>query len=284
MSLPFTILAAALLSPDVLARWPRRAVLAACFTTLSITLYFFQWTALCLGAGACLGLMVVYDTLTKDTKRKSSILALAALCIGALLGSPQIFYNARIFADPALDPILERIGRGQVMPPGDPYVYVNLVNYWVWLKLVITAVVLWRFPQRGIAMFAAVGAGRLRIGEQCDPHPPGIRKLALDVRLWPVSCHSGLRRCRRADAAAFGSAPFRRTLWRPRSFRPWFCDRSKSNSHPNRCSCARTPTTSPDRPILADIPDDGQRSIVGHVPAQLAAQSMPGGRLLYHFP
>ena len=55
LSLPITILAAALLSPDVIGRAPRRAILAALFTALSITLYFFQWTALCVGAGGLPG-------------------------------------------------------------------------------------------------------------------------------------------------------------------------------------------------------------------------------------
>lgn len=284
LSLPFTILAAALLSPDFLARRPRRAVLAALFTTLSITLYFFQWTALCLGAGACLGLMVVYDTLTKGTLRKSSVLALAALCIGALLGSPQIFYNARIFADPALDPILERIGRGQVMPPGNPYVYVNLVNYWVWLKLVITAVVLWFFPKRGIAMFAAVGLAGYALANSAiltrlefenwhwmyvyGPFlaiPVYVGAVALMLRLLGPRLSAGL------VAAAFVSAVVLRTV--------------EVKLAPESMLVRRyAEDIAPIRPILAAIPDDGQRSIVGHVPAQLAALSMPGGRLLYHFP
>ncbi len=284
LSLPFTILAAAMLSPDVIGRAPRRAILAALFTALSITLYFFQWTALCVGAGACLGLLAAYDTLTKGRKRRASFVASAAFAAGVLIGSPQILYNARIFADPALDPILERIGRGQVMPPGDPYVYVNLVNYWVWLKVLVSVAVIWRFRSRGVAMFAAVGLAGYALANSAI-----ITRLEFENWHWmyvygpflavPVYVGTvaamlrwlGLRVSAAIVTVMFVSAVTLRALevkLAPESMlvRGYAAD------------------IAPIRPLLESIPDDGQRSIAGFVPAQIAALSMPGGRLLYHFP
>lgn len=284
LSLPITILAAALLSPDVLGRAPRRAILAALFTALSITLYFFQWTALCVGAGACLGLLAVYDTLTKGQKRRASIIAAFAFAAGVLLGSPQILYNARIFADPALDPILERIGRGQVMPPGDPYVYVNLVNYWVWLKAIASIAVIWWFRSRGVAMFAAVGLAGYALANSAI-----ITRLEFENWHWmyvygpflaiPVYVGTvafmlrwlGLRVSVGIVAVMFVSAVALRSM-------------EVKLAPESMLVRGYADDIAPIRPLLASIPDDGQRSIAGFVPAQLAALSMPGGRLLYHFP
>jgi hypothetical protein len=284
LSLPFTILAATLLSPEVLRRAPRRAILAALFTTLSISLYFFQWTALCVGAGACLAIFAAYDIVTKNDNRKSSALAIMALGLGVLLGSPQILYNARIFAAPELEPILERIGRGQVIPPGNPYVYVNLVNYWVWLKLSIGAIVIWRFRSRGIALFLAVGLGGYALANSAI-----VTRLEFENWHWMYVYGPFL-----AMPVYVGSVALMLRVFGPKLSIAAVALTCVSAVILRGMEVKLAPESmlvrkfaadiAPIRPLLATIPDDGQRCIAGFVPAQLAALSMPGGRLLYHFP
>ena len=211
-------------------------------------------------------------------------MAAVAFAIGVLLGSPQILYNARIFADPALDPILERIGRGQVMPPGDPYVYVNLVNYWVWLKALAGIAVIWWFRSRGVAMFAAVGLAGYALANSAIVTRLEFENwhwmyvygpfLAIPVYVGTVALMLrwlGLRVSAAIVAVMFVSAVALRAV-------------EVKLAPESMLVRGDAADLAPIRPLLASIPDDGQSSIAGFVPAQIAALSMPGGRLLYHFP
>jgi hypothetical protein len=54
----------------------------------------------------------------------------AVLAGGIVLGAPQVYANARTFADPGYRPVLHRMNRGYHFPPDDPRRMQQLRNYW----------------------------------------------------------------------------------------------------------------------------------------------------------
>jgi hypothetical protein len=109
--------------------------------TVCIHLYFFFWTAAVLGMGLYLGALAIAAVGKENPSRRRSELTFVAMVLlgGILLGSPQIYTNARAFADPEVQPILQRMSRGQKLPAGHPAVTRHVRKFWVFAKLAFGA-------------------------------------------------------------------------------------------------------------------------------------------------
>ena len=130
---------------------------AALMIALTVSLYFFQWTALIVGAGAILLVFVMWDIFHKNELKTASILALSLLGIGFAAGLPQVISNASTFRESFMKPILDRVGRVQMIPSGDPILTINLVNRWVWGKLLLAFLLSYYYRSRGLLIFSSVG-------------------------------------------------------------------------------------------------------------------------------
>lgn len=125
-------------------------LLALCFY-----LYFFFWTAAVVGIGG----FIVWKLFCawQDPTCRAPAFARAKLCGlvlagGLILGAPQVYSNARTFAAPEYQPILQRLSRGRNIGADRESRFRNLKNLWLWLKLGIGAVgILW-FRQRRLTL------------------------------------------------------------------------------------------------------------------------------------
>jgi hypothetical protein len=132
------------------------AALGAC-----VLLCFFFWTAAVAGLGLYLAARLVAWRLAAiggraeaaRVARREFVLGAVVLAGGLALGAPQILGNARMFADPEVKPVLQRLSRGQVLPPGHPLRTLYLRNSWAAAKLAAATVL--------IAALGAAGAWRL---------------------------------------------------------------------------------------------------------------------------
>ena len=156
-NLPVAILATSLLSPALFKKDWRFALPAVLMIGLTVSLYFFQWTALIVGAGPILLGFIVWDTYQKNDLKKASIMALLVLVMGFAAGLPQVISNASTFGEFSMKPILDRVGRGQRIPSGDPILTINLVNRWVWGKIVLAILLSCYWRNRGLVIFTSVG-------------------------------------------------------------------------------------------------------------------------------
>jgi hypothetical protein len=141
LNLPFFLL----LLPALLWRNARSLgalAFGAICLMLCIHLYFFFWTAAVIGIGAY-GLCIAYLAWRKPSERAEHVarikLLAGILAAGLVLGAPQIYTNARTFADPKYGPILDRCTRPTHLPPGDPARSLNLRNRWEWGAIVVGA-------------------------------------------------------------------------------------------------------------------------------------------------
>ena len=137
LNLPWLLLLVAVLAPG-----GRRDRLAWAFGSICLglcfQLYFFFWTAALLGIGAYLGargLAWLLGRARDDDSRRELRLGAAVLVGGIVLGAPQVYDNARTFADPEYGPILQRMSRGRKLAPDDPQRTMYLKNIWAWAEL-----------------------------------------------------------------------------------------------------------------------------------------------------
>lgn len=284
LNLPFSMMAAALLSPLVLKRNPWFAAAAAAFTALTVTLYFFQWTALFAGAGSFLGLCLIFDACKRNEYRRATLLALAALGVGMAIGSPQILANARTFADPALQEVLERVGRGQKLPAGHPDLYANLANRWFWLKFVAACFIATAFRHRGLALFAGIGLMGYLLANSAI-----VTRTEFENWHWlyvynpftAIVIYAGLL------ALAFRWLGPRTTAACVAVFFVFgMALRCVEPALATESLLARrlADDIATIRPIVAGVPFDGESCMAGELGSHVLALSKPGGRLLYHFP
>jgi hypothetical protein len=66
----------------------------------------------------------------------------AVLAGGIILGAPQVYANARTFADPGYRPILHRMHKGREIPPGDPKRTQQLINSWPLAEIIVGGAVI----------------------------------------------------------------------------------------------------------------------------------------------
>ena len=71
---------------------------------------------------------------------------------GLALGAPQIYRTYELSRLPQLQPILERTCRAQHVPASDPFRRTNLINFWVWAKLVVGAIAILWFRFKGLGL------------------------------------------------------------------------------------------------------------------------------------
>lgn len=125
-------------------------LLALCFY-----LYFFFWTAAVVGIAAFIAWNLFWAW--RSESRRTTALARAKLCGfvlagGMILGAPQVYSNAKTFAAPQYQPILQRLSRGRnvAAEPEARFRYVK--NLWLWLKLGIGAVGILFLRRRRLAL------------------------------------------------------------------------------------------------------------------------------------
>lgn len=284
LNLPFSLLAAALLSPLLLHRKPLYAAAAAALTALTVTLYFFQWTALFAGAGSFLAMCLIYDAWKRTEYRRATMLALVALVVGMAIGSPQILSNARTFADPALQEVLERVGRGQKLPAGHPDLYANLPNRWFWLKFAAACLIATAFRHRGLALLTWIGFMGYMLANSAI-----VTRTEFENWHWlyvynpftAVVIDAGLvalaMRWLGPRTTAAGVAVFFVFGMALRCVEPALATESLRARR-------LADDIAPLRPIVAAVPFDGESCMAGELGSHVLALSKPGGRLLYHFP
>ncbi|MBX6315438.1 MAG: hypothetical protein IRY99_21380, partial [Isosphaeraceae bacterium] len=142
LNLPFLLLLVAALHPSVRDR--RKAVLmGAGLLGLCFLLYFFFWTAAVVALGGYLVSQLVLVWGASRERRAEPLrraqVAAAVLTGGMLIGAPQVYSNAQTFADVRYRPILERLSRGERVPPQDPARWRYAKNIWAWGKIAIGA-------------------------------------------------------------------------------------------------------------------------------------------------
>lgn len=130
-----------------------RAVAAgAVLFSLCILTNFYFWTAAALALGIYFLLLLAQAW--RRPRERNVLLPKAwtlvfIVAAGLAIGSPQILSNFRTFSKPALQPILERVCKGQTLEPNDPVRRLYVKNFWAWGKLAVGAA--------GIAVFPAAG-------------------------------------------------------------------------------------------------------------------------------
>jgi hypothetical protein len=165
LNLPILVLLVASLVPGGRG-WAASLILGVASLGLTILLYFYFWTA----AVVALGLYIVILLLDAwwNPERRRLALSRAGftstiLAGGLALGAPQIYENARTFAEPRYEPILRRCAKPFPLAPDDPARWKCFKNYWVWAKLAIGALgvlalrcsgigVLWCFTLAGYGL------------------------------------------------------------------------------------------------------------------------------------
>jgi hypothetical protein len=283
-NLPVSLLAAACLSPALLwvRKWP--ALWGGLFTGLTVSLYFFQWTAILCGGGLCLGLYFIFDQWRKTEYRNATLVALIALCLGIAMGLPQILANADTFSSPEMKPILDRVGRGQVIPPGHPARWNNLFNRWAWIKIPIALTIAFRYRHRGLVLFTSIGAMAYLLSISAiitglefenwhylyviNPY------LAIPIYAGLVSFLIGRQKQKIALIIVFVMAAtgfylrYTEATLAPHAIemREWF------------------EGVRPMRNAIAATKDDGRVCLAGLQAGRILSLSMPGGRLLFHEP
>ena len=125
-------------------------LLALCFY-----LYFFFWTAAVVGIGAFIAWNLFWAW--RDPAGRTAALARAKLCGlvlagGLILGAPQVYSNARTFAAPEYQPILQRLSRGRNVATDAEARTRYLKNYWLWLKLGLGALGILYFRVRRLSL------------------------------------------------------------------------------------------------------------------------------------
>lgn len=283
-NLPVSLLAAACLSPALLVwrKWP--AVFGVLLTALTVSLYFFQWTALFCGGGLCLGLYLIHDQWKKTEYRNATLLAMVALGLGIAIGLPQILANAQTFSSPEMKPILDRVGRGQIIPPGHPARWINVFNRWAWMKIVIAFLVAFRLKHRGVMLFATVGSVAYLLSIS-------VFITGIEFENWhylyvinpflAIAIYSGLVAYllqHEKDKAAAGMVlvmamtgfylRYREATLAPHAIemRQWY------------------EGVRPMRETVAATNDDGHTCLAGVQAGRILSLSMPGGRMLFHEP
>jgi hypothetical protein len=114
---------------------------------LCVQLYFFFWTAAVLAIAVILAARAVslvrgWGGERARRARTEIVFGTSILAGGLLLGAPQVLDNARAFRAPELKPILHRLSRGQVLPPGHAARVRYVKNYTVLSKLAFGAAVI----------------------------------------------------------------------------------------------------------------------------------------------
>ena len=150
LNLPFLLLMVAALVPSNRGRRARTMLGAVCLG-LCFQLYFFYWTAAvaALLASAIVGLAVG----RRGAEHRANVRSTALVLVGGLaIGLPQVHANARLFSNPEVRPILERMGRGRVLDADDPARTRYLANYWAWAKLGVGGLAILAFRVRGLGL------------------------------------------------------------------------------------------------------------------------------------
>jgi hypothetical protein len=128
-------------------------IFGAVMLGLSVRLYFFIWTAAVAGLTAYLaGLLALWAFGRSESAfaRREFRFGAAVVFAGLAIGAPQIVNNSQSFANPEIKPILQRISRGQVIPPDSPARSRHLKNNWAYAKLGF-----------GLAVIVGIGAWQL---------------------------------------------------------------------------------------------------------------------------
>lgn len=133
LNLPWFLFLAAILTPGGRRdRWAWAA--GAICLGLCFQLYFFFWTAALVGIGIYLGFRAAGWALARGEDRVARgaewKFVAAVVAGGMVLGAPQVYGNSRTFADPVYRPILDRMGRGHKLDPGDPQRTAHVKNVW----------------------------------------------------------------------------------------------------------------------------------------------------------
>jgi hypothetical protein len=132
LNLPWLLLLIAVLAPGGRRGWGAWALGSICLG-LCFQLYFFFWTAALLGIGVYLGVRAIawLAGRARDPEGwKELRFGAAVLAGGLVLGAPQVYGNARTFADPQYRPILDRMYRGRKLAPDDSIRTRYLMNGW----------------------------------------------------------------------------------------------------------------------------------------------------------
>jgi hypothetical protein len=143
LNLPFLLLLIAVLLPGGKKDWRAWLVGSICLG-LCFQLYFFFWTAALVGIGGYLAVRGLRLLVTRAGLEEWADVRFGAVVLagGMVLGAPQVYSNARTFADPAYRPTLDRMQRGRHLEPGDPQRTIYVKNKWPWLELTVGAAVI----------------------------------------------------------------------------------------------------------------------------------------------
>lgn len=283
-NLPVSLVAAALLSPCVLKRHPGWSIYAVIATATTVMLYFFQWTALVSGGGLCLVCYLVWDQYHRSEYRRATMIAIGALALGAVLGLPQILSNAATFSTPEMKPILDRVGRGQHIPWGDPSRWNNVMNRWAWIKIIVAFLIAARLKHRGLILFSSIGAMGYVLSisvfltgiEFENWHWLYVINPFLAVVIYTGLIQFLISRNRNAIAWLIVLAGMTSGL---------YIRYYEALIAPDAIAMRRwADGVKPMREIVGKIQDDGKVCIAGEQASRILSLSMPGGRILFHDP
>ncbi len=154
LNMPFLLLVVASLSPA--RRFGKYWVAAGAIGLgLCVQLYFFFWTAAVPALGMVF-LVSLWQTFRGPQNRgqageRAEAIGMV-LVIGLLIGAPQVYSNAKAFADPSFKPTLQRLSRGWAVPPGSPARTQYLANASFWGKFALATVAIVAFRLKNLAL------------------------------------------------------------------------------------------------------------------------------------
>lgn len=133
----------------------REILLGSLLLGLLILTNFYFWTATVLGLALYLAAVLIAalrSRVHRPTLLARATVLSAVLGVGLALGAPQVLRNSKTFTDPAFQPILERLCKGQRLAPDHPVRGLYLKNSWAWGKIGVGAAGVLLFPIEGLGL------------------------------------------------------------------------------------------------------------------------------------
>jgi hypothetical protein len=164
LMLPWLLLVAAALLPPAIGKW-KWALAGILGLGMCCNLYFFMWTAAVLALGGYIAATWISSWMQPECRAgaiRATRHAAIILAGGLVLGAPQIHQTYNLSRQPRLQPMLARTCRAQYLAAPDPYRRMNLINFWVWGKLLAGGIAILWFRVRGLGfLWCLVFAGYL---------------------------------------------------------------------------------------------------------------------------
>jgi hypothetical protein len=180
--------------------------------------------------------------------------------------------------------ILDRVGRGQKIPFGDPSRWNNVINRWAWIKILMAFAIAYSLKNRGLVLFSTIGtiAYFLSISvfitgiEFENWHWLYVINPFLAVVIYTGLVRFLFIRQHVSIALSLTLLLFASSL---------YLRYQEALIAPDAIEMKNwSEGTKPMRPIVGNVTDDGDSCIAGRQAARILSLSMPGGRILFHEP